>query len=160
MDFSLSYVLISVFVSLSLGQEICPSPDTLAPCTCTDGSKPTISCRGIRGRWDIKATFDNFSSLIDSNIVFEELEIIDTPLFEIPSNAVSILKFLTLNIMNNQNLEYIAPDAFGATRNVTTRIELWNNYLKNEEPYERDLFEFFNQFPYVRTMIKYCIDCH
>jgi hypothetical protein len=125
--------------------QVCPPPAELTPCTC-DEAKLLISCRDIPGRFDIKAVFDRATPFINQSIVFEELEIWDTSLFEIPAHAIPALKFRNIQIDSNRGLDYISPLAFNATYEITEDLSLWHNALLNAAPYERDIFEFFNKF--------------
>jgi len=145
------YLLVLILCGLSFA-EVCPPAEKLSPCQC-DESKKTISCIGVRGRFDIKDVFDRVGPLIPDTTVFKELEIREcSSLLEIPENAIQTLKFISIDISMNQNLQSIHLNAFNATYSVTTNLSLWNNYIANDPPHEHDIYNFFNKFKKIQSI--------
>jgi len=145
------YFLVLLFCGLTLA-EVCPPADKLSPCSC-DENKRTITCSGVRGRFDIKAVFDRVEPLIPDSTVFDKLEIIScSSLLEIPENAIQTLKFVAIDLTMNENLEYIHPNAFNATYAVTKSLNFWNDFISNDSPHERDIYDLFNKFKNVESI--------
>jgi len=145
------YLLVLILCGLSFA-EICPPADKLSPCSC-DENKKTITCKSVRGRFDIKGVFDRVGPLIPDTIIFDNLEIFDcSSLLEIPENAIQTLKFVSIDISMNENLEYIHPNAFNATYSVTTNLSIWNNYISNDSPQEHDIYNFLNKFKKIESI--------
>jgi len=132
--------------------DVCPPAEKLSPCSC-DESQQTISCISVRGRFDIKEVFDRVEPLIPDTTIFNKLEIREcSSLLEIPENAIRTLKFISIDISMNQNLQSIHLNAFNATYSVTTNLSLWNNYISNDSPHERDIYNFFNKFKNIQSI--------
>jgi len=137
-------IIFLALIGASVAQ-ICPPPEVLSPCTCSE-TKRSIECKSIRGRFNLKGIFDNASSFVNDDVIFDSLSLFDTPLVEIPADSIQSLKFTEVEISFNQNLVYVSPNAFNASRKVTKELDMWNNRIDNVPPYERDIYDFIRNF--------------
>ncbi|ODM87035.1 Oplophorus-luciferin 2-monooxygenase non-catalytic subunit, partial [Orchesella cincta] len=107
----------------------CPPAEDILPCRCNEEqlrfycSQPSNDTEP----WDIKATFDKITPILDPDVIFGELLITSTKLRTVPAGAMQTIKFLSINFEYNYQLTYIHPDAFGETTNVTTVLSIISN---------------------------------
>jgi len=100
--------------------------------------------------------FDKVSTLIPEDTVYDSFHLHDTTLKEIPAGAFKKIKFQNITMYDNNKLEYIHPDAFGATLKTLTALYIEGNEgLTNEglsDP-AYNLFNVLNQFKNLEYLV-------
>jgi len=130
----------------------CPPESEIQPYCYCDDTELFLGCRhpdDDNETWDIKAYFDKLGKLIPEDTIFEGLHISYTQLKEIPAGAVKTIKARNISIHLNDKLEFIHPDSFEATLEITTILAVTQNELLTNQgpghtPY--DVFNFVNKF--------------
>jgi len=151
--------LLFLVVSLYLVDLIvtnCPPEDDLRPfCMCNYQGFLCIQSGDETDPWDIKDYFERLSPLIAEDTVFPQLKLRNTELKEIPAGTFQNFKFRNISILFNKYLDFIHPDAFGATHETTTELILSSNpRLTNDGSghNEHDVFDVVNKFKRLQNL--------
>jgi len=138
------WFIIASYVVCCYLQEVftfCPSQDELAPhCKCRD----LILYCDVEEEADVIGYFDRISALIPEETVYDRFRLSNPTWKEIPAGTFKKLKFRNMTLSHNHELEYIHPDAFGATLETTTMLEFKMNGKLTNEGLSDPAFSLFN----------------
>jgi len=122
----------------------CPAEAELGPYCYCEGLYFTCDAKYDMKPWDIVGFFDKVSTLIPEDTVYDRFRLQSTTLKEIPAGAFKKIKFRNITMDFNNNLEYIHPDAFGATLETTTILSVDNNEILSNEGLSNPAYNLFN----------------
>jgi len=133
------------FCLVGLSCAICPREENLKPfCECNELGFACVQSGSNTKPWEIKEYFEKLSSLIPEDIVYEQLRLEKTNLKEIPAGTFDKFKFSNFSIIFNPKLEFVHPDAFGASYETAMEMGLSSNPLLTNDGSDHTVYDAFN----------------